>query len=115
MISVAEQLFAAGHMADAISRAYYALFHGATAVLLNMKVERASHGALIAAFAQFVSKPRLMDRKFHRYLLDAFASRTESDYAAAPEMSADETRQTIDRAKEFLAASRDYLRRGEQK
>lgn len=109
LISVAEQLLAAGYMADAVSRAYYAMFHGATAVLLSIEIERASHGALIAAFAQFVTKPGLMDRNFHRYLLDAFASRTESDYGPAPDVSVDEARETIDRAKEFLSAVKNYL------
>jgi len=109
LISVAEDLFAGGHAADAVSRAYYAMFHAATAVLLRLNIERASHGALIAAFGEHVSKPGLMDRKFHRYLLDGFAARSQSDYEPAPETSADEARETIDRAKEFLSAVKNYL------
>ncbi len=109
LISAAETLFRDEHWADAVSRAYYAMFHAATAVLLNLDIERKSHGALIAAFGEHVAKPRLMDPELHHYLVEAFSARTASDYLPAPSMTRDQARMTIDRAKEFLSAAKNYL------
>ena len=47
----------AGKYWDAvINRAYYSMFHAATAVLLESGIERASHKALIAAFGEEIVK-----------------------------------------------------------
>ncbi len=109
LIAVAEDLFELKHWADAVSRVYYAMFHTATAILLNQNIERTSHHALIAVFGELVAKPGLMDKKFHRYLLDAFSARSESDYLPIPETGDEEARMMIDHAKEFSAAARSYL------
>lgn len=112
LILVAEELCEREHWADAVSRAYYAMFHAATAVLLNMGTERASHRALIAAFGEHVAKPGLMDREFHRYLMDAFAARGISDYFPSPDITPGKARETLDRAREFLSAAKNNLQTG---
>ena len=49
-IQVAEDLAELSYWDDVISRAYYAMFHTATAVLLSMDISRSSHHALNSAF-----------------------------------------------------------------
>lgn len=76
---------------------------------MKLHIERKSHGALIAAFGEHVAKPRLVDPELHHYLVKVFSARTGSDYLPAPPMTRDKARETIDRAKEFFEAARNYL------
>ena len=107
-IKVAEDLAKLHYWEDVISRSYYSMFHSATAVLLNINIQRSSH-ALISAFGEHVAKKDLIDKKFHRYLLDAFSARNESDYFPTPDSSKDEALSMIEKAKEFLKAANEYL------
>ena len=76
---------------------------------MKLEIERKSHGALIAAFGEHVAKPRLVDPELHHYLVEAFSARTACDYLPAPPMTRDKARETLDRAKEFLSAVKNYL------
>ena len=85
------------------------MFHTATAVLLSLNIQRSSHHALIAAFGEYVAKPALMEKKFHRNLLDAFTMRSESDYLPVPETDEEKAIIILEQAKELLGAAKDYL------
>jgi hypothetical protein len=97
-----EHPLSGGFFRGTVGRAYYAMFHAATAVLLNRGIERSSHGGIISAFGQFVAKPGLADPKFHRYLVEAFTSRNDCDYLAPFEAEEPQARTTLDRAREFV-------------
>ncbi len=64
----------------AISRCYYAMLYSAEAVLLTKDLKFSKHQAVIAAFGKYFAKPEILDKRLHRYLLDAFEERLESDY-----------------------------------
>ncbi len=51
-----------------------------------------------------------MNKKFHRYLLDGFSARSDSDYEPVTEASAENALIIIDQAKEFLEAAKELLR-----
>lgn len=112
-IKVAEDLAKLNYWEDVISRSYYSMFHSATAILLNINIQRSSHHALIAAFGEHIAKIGLMDKKYHRYLLDAFSARSESDYLPIPDSTKEEAFSMIDKAKEFLKAAKEYLEKKE--
>lgn len=112
-IKVAEDLAKLNHWEDVISRSYYSMFHSATAILLNINIQRSSHHALISAFGEFIVKKDLLGRKFHRYLLDAFSARNESDYLPIANASKEEADSMIKKAKEFLKAAKEYLEKKE--
>ena len=97
-----EYLLSGGFFRGAVGRAYYAMFHAATAVLLHKGIERASHGGIISAFGRFIAKPGLVDPKLHRWLLEAFTLRNDCDYLAPFEAEESQARTTLDRAKEFV-------------
>jgi len=63
-----EHLFSGGFYNGTVGRAYYAMFHAATAALLAKDVERTSHHAIISAFGEFIVKPGLLEGKFHATL-----------------------------------------------
>jgi uncharacterized protein (UPF0332 family) len=50
-----------------------------------------------------------MDAKFHRFLIEAFETRLESDYGVDIVLSAEAVTDMIKRAKTFLKSARSYL------
>ena len=63
-LAQAELLLSASHPGAAVSRAYYAMFHSATAALLHNGIERHSHQGIISAFGQIFAKRATISRWF---------------------------------------------------
>jgi uncharacterized protein (UPF0332 family) len=106
---VASKLIEDGHIAIGVSRAYYALFYTAEALLAAEGMSFSKHSAVISAFGQHFAKTRRLDPEFHRYLRVAFAMRGEADYALEFQCSAEEARQVTGWAEEFIAAATALL------
>ena len=53
-LDTARDLLQASHWRGAVNRAYYTVFHTASATLLWLDVERVKHSAVQAAFNQFL-------------------------------------------------------------
>jgi len=102
-----EHLFSGGFHNGTVGRAYYAMFHAATAALLAKEIERTSHHAIISAFGEFIVKPGLVDGKFHRYIIEAFTLRNDCDYLAPFEAEKSQAAATLQRAKEFVKECRE--------
>jgi uncharacterized protein (UPF0332 family) len=62
-IQAARQLVSGGYYDFAASRAYYAAFYAATAVLLNEGVELSKHSAIIASMHQRFVKTGKLDKE----------------------------------------------------
>ena len=101
-----EHLFSGGFHNGTVGRAYYAMFHAATAALLAKDIERTSHHAIISAFGEFIVKSGLVDGKFHKYIIEAFTLRNDCDYLAPFEADESQASATLQRAKEFVDACR---------
>ena len=98
-----------GHYEIAASRAYYAMFYAAEALLTEEGHEFSSHGAVHGAFGKQFTKTGRLDAKFHRYLIDAYRERQAADYDAPAEVGLEEAQTLLDQAKEFLAAAKSLL------
>ena len=109
LLEAARDLLNLGYPADSISRSYYAVFHAATAVLMELGIQRSSHHALWAAFGEHVAAKGLMDPRLHRVGLDAFRDRARSDYFASPGDTVEDGEETLGAAHEFVAACREFL------
>lgn len=109
----AETLLGAGHARICASRAYYAMFYCASALHLSQGRSFSRHGSVIGAFARYFVKTGLFDRKFHSYLHGAFEERQISDYDALGDVPYDDARAALDRAAEFIEATKAYLREHE--
>ena len=59
-LAAAHDLVTCRRYEDAVSRAYYAAFHAATATLLSLGIESKTHGGLRALFALHVVRPGLV-------------------------------------------------------
>ena len=93
----------------AISRAYYAMFYVAEALLLEVKLNYSKHSAVIAAFGKHFVKTGRAPAHFHRYLIDAQDSRLIGDYDPMPTLSNRKASQQIDRAEQFLGFGKEFL------
>jgi uncharacterized protein (UPF0332 family) len=99
-------LFEGGRFAAVAARAYYAMLHAASAVLLDKGIERHSHQGVISAFGQYLVKPGLISDEFHRNFRESFDIRQESDYEPVAAVSKEQAQKIISRADEFVEACR---------
>lgn len=96
----------------AVGRAYYAMFY-ATEALLNEKGQRfRKHGGVHGAFGEHFVKTGLFDRKYHRWLLEAFSKRITGDYGIESDLTAEDASLVIGQAREFLSAAKRFLEKG---
>lgn len=92
-----------------VSRAYYAMFYIAEALLLKKGLSFSKHSAVISAFGEHFAKPRVLDPTFHQYLREAFADRQVGDYSFQESITDADARLQIDRAKAFLETARQWF------
>lgn len=80
-LHAAKVLLDAGHPDFAASRAYYAMFYTAQAMLLTRDEHRSKHSGVIAAFGEFFVKPGVVEYEHFKWLREAFDVRNAGDYA----------------------------------
>ena len=86
-VTAAEQLIAQEFYDFSVSRAYYAMFYVAEALLDKEGLSFSSHAAVISAFGKSLARLGKVPVEFHRYLIDAQAQRTRADYDPNPQLS----------------------------
>ena len=92
----------AGYYADSISRAYYAVFHAATAVLLVDDIERDTHRGMIGAFGEHIVKTSRVEREWGRELNQLAELRNDADYKVYMTFGETDARAAYQRAAAFL-------------
>jgi len=107
---VAAKLFKDGDVDFAASRAYYALFYTAEALLLSRDLSFSSHSAVIANFGKEFAKTGTLNSKFHHYLMESQDRRNIGDYSVLAEATKEEVREMLAWAKEFIKVAESYLK-----
>jgi uncharacterized protein (UPF0332 family) len=72
-IESADLLLKGGYLADSISRAYYAMFYIAEALLNEKDLSFSKHGNVHGAFGEHYIKTGIFDKKYHKWFLKAFS------------------------------------------
>lgn len=108
-IKNAENTLADGDLDFAASRAYYALFYVAEALLGEKDLQFSKHGGVHGAFSQNFVRTGLFDIKFQRWLVSGFNQRMLGDYGVIPDFDVEDVQEIIDHAREFLTVARSYL------
>jgi uncharacterized protein (UPF0332 family) len=108
-IDAAQALLQQSYPDFAASRAYYALFYVAQALLLAKGQTFSSHAAVIAAFGKEYAKTRLLDPRFHKYLILAQSERNVGDYGVGESVAPEDAAKLIGWAREFLEAAHQQL------
>jgi len=108
-IQAARQLASSSFYDFAASRAYYAAFYAATAVLLHEGLELSKHSAVIASIHQRFVKPGKLDKEHGKALNWLFELRSVGDYGGTAHVSRQEVEQAIEAAEKFLEAIKPLL------
>lgn len=108
-ILAAQQLLLAGYDDFAASRAYYAAFYAATALVLSAGLDLSKHSAVIAAIHQQFVKTGKLDKERGKALNWLFELRGVGDYGGAGHVAKQDAEQAIREATDFLKASKLLL------
>lgn len=100
-IDAAQSLSERGFYDFAVSRAYYAMFYLAEALLDQEGLAFSSHAAVISNFGQYLARPGKIPVEYHRQLIDAQAQRTRADYDPQPNLTQQDADILITQAKAF--------------
>ena len=100
-LQAAERLLRDGDNDFALSRAYYAMFYAARALLLTRDIRRSKHSVVIAAFNEQFIQGGELPRDLFLKLRDGFEDRAEGDYGLAV-ISEEQARSGIESARQFL-------------
>lgn len=93
---------------EAVSRAYYAMFYAATALLHSEGITVSKHSAVISQVGQHFVKTGKIAVRLHKALIDAFDERQTADYGGIL-FSHEETESIYQAADEFTQVARGYL------
>jgi len=93
----------------AASRAYYAMFYVAEALLAHLGESYRSHAAVIAAFGRLFAKTGKIDAKFHQWLIAAQNLRNIGDYGLEAHISEEQAEWACDWADEFIRVAEGWL------
>ncbi|MBI3241593.1 MAG: HEPN domain-containing protein [Chloroflexi bacterium] len=108
-IKAAQQLASNSFYDFAASRAYYAAFYAATAVLLHEGLEFSKHSGVIASIHQRFVKTGKLDKEQGKALNWLFELRSVGDYGGTAHVSRQEVEQAIEAAERFLEAVKPLL------
>lgn len=108
-IQAARQLASGGYYDFAASRAYYAAFYAATAVLLSEELEFSKHSAVIASIHQRYVKTGKLSKEQGKSLNWLFELRNVGDYGGTAHVSRSQVEQAIQAAERFLLAIKSLL------
>ena len=102
-------LLEAGSYKDSIGRSYYAMFTAVRALLAMEGQDFSKHAGVIAYFQKEFVKTGKVDRKYSKYISQAFQIRNNTDYADFFIVSAQDAKEQYEKAKEFLKVIVKYL------
>jgi uncharacterized protein (UPF0332 family) len=108
----AEILCSAGKLADAVSRAYYAAFHYARAMLLTVGEEPRTHGGLERMLQRDLVRTGALDPDVARLFSRLQKFRQDADYTAEFVFTAAAATEELDAARRFIAEARTLLHQG---
>ena len=108
-MDAAELLLENGYLDIAASRAYYACFHTAQALLSSLGLTFSSHGQVLAQYGRHFSKTQILDSTYHTLLLNAFKLRQFADYQIEVPIESEDVEELIAGGRSFLKAASDYL------
>lgn len=100
-----------GHLRAAVNRAYYTIFHVASAALLWVGIERKRHSGVQSAFSEYFVKPGIIETEFSSIYRDARRAREQQDYdLEADPLTLQAANKIVYDAERFVTRLEHYLR-----
>ena len=106
----AEILLEDGDCESSVSRAYYAMFYSAEALLLTKGLSFSSHRGVISAFGEHFVKTGIFSKGMGRELNRAFEKRQLGDYEYTFVISEDEAKKILENGEKFVEKIAQYLK-----
>lgn len=94
---------------DSIGRSYYAMFTSVRALLALEGQDFSKHSGVIAYFQKEYIKTGKFDKKYSKYISQAFQIRNNTDYADFFIVSQQDAALQYEKADEFLRVIKEYL------
>lgn len=108
-LRVAEKLFRDGDYEDAVSRAYYAMFHAAKAALSTVNVFPKTHEGVVSEFGRRFVLTGILQRELGKDLADAKAARETYEYSVTATVEKSEAEAILSNAQRFVEAVKKRL------
>lgn len=110
-LNTAKRLFDLGDYEDAVSRAYYAVYHATQALLLTEGVKGESHKGLITLFGLLFVKTGKFDKNIGKILMNLKDDRESGDYEIFSYIEMETAQTALQEAEEFLRESNIYFKK----
>lgn len=108
-LQVARELFDKGYYDVSASRAYYAAFYSASALLLNEGIDTSKHSGVIALVHQHFVKSGKLRKDQGRNLNWLFELRSVGDYGVLLHVGLEDARRAVRIAEDFIEAAKTLL------
>jgi hypothetical protein len=99
-----------GKFEDSISRAFYAMFNAARALLYSKGLEVRTHKGAISLFGEHFVKKGILSSEYADIFRKAFDLRQKSDYDPYTQFSQEIAEETISNAERFINKIKDILK-----
>ena len=93
----------------AVSRAYYAMFYVAEALLMDRNLSFSTHSGVINAFGLNFIKTKEIPAEYHRAIISAERIRLKGDYDIDDVISTESAQQQITWAEKFITIAHQLL------
>jgi uncharacterized protein (UPF0332 family) len=104
-LQAAKDMIEKGYFDIAASRAYYAAFYAASALLLKENVDTSKHSGVIALIHRLFIKEGKLDQEQGKNLNWLFEMRGIGDYGVLEHVSSGEANQAVKGAEKFLESA----------
>ena len=108
-LEVAGKLFGSGDYEDAVSRAYYAVYHVTQALLLTEGQKAETHKGAVTLFGLLFVKTGKFKRDLGKYLANLKDDRESGDYEVFSFIDKETAETALREAKELVKEGRIYL------
>ena len=110
-LRTARKHLADGEYRDAVSDAYYAMFHIARAALTASGVESRRHTGVASHFAEEFVKTGRVDKELSRTLMRGLQLREDADYAPRTIINEEKAKQAVAEAEAFVTQAKVFVER----
>ena len=105
----AKDLLNAKRLRSAIDRAYYAMFHAAQAMLFARGIKPKTHVGVIRAFGKEIVEKGLIEKKYGRFLNEAFDARLAGTYEVFAKLDEELAEEIVEKAGMFVEKIKEIL------
>lgn len=109
-LRVAEKLLQDNEYEDAVSRAYYAMYHAAKAALATINIFPKTHEGVVSEFGRKFVLTRTFPKELGKTLADTKAARETYEYSVTATMEKTEAETIVFNTRAFVEAIKEHLK-----